>query len=188
MQVHIFPYTFRESCWVQGHHLFGCLVICWFQDFHISNLWLLAFPLSHLRNLPPLCPRYPCCLLSPLFLAEQYIIIAVSLVSSAANINGSQEQGYSNRRRENKRRLTLTIVKGTITALGMVVILAKVIWAPDWFLEKATHVYTQTFPHTHTERERENMIIYLFPNWTKKRQHNSLKGCVFLGKISKDCS
>lgn len=63
------------------------------------------------------------------------------------------------------------------------------IWAPDWFLEKATHVYTQTFPRKHRERERAHMIIYLFPNWTKKRQHNSLKGCFGSGgKISKDCS
>ncbi|KAG5213843.1 hypothetical protein JEQ12_009629 [Ovis aries] len=67
--------------------------------------------------------QYPCCPLLPVFLAEQYIIMAVSLVSSAANRNGFREQGYSNRRRENKRRLTLTIVKGTITALGTVVTL-----------------------------------------------------------------
>lgn len=95
-----------------------------FRTFIFQTFGSLVF-FSHIFdcNLPPLCPRYPCCPLLPVFLAEQYIIMAVSLVSSAANRNGFREQGYSNRRRENKRRLTLTIVKGTITALGTVVTL-----------------------------------------------------------------
>lgn len=142
-----------------------------FKTFIFQTFGSLLF-FSHIfdYNLPPLCPRYPCCLLSPLFLAEQYIIIAGSLVCSAANINDFQEQGYSNRR-ENKRWLTLTIVKGTITALGTVVILAKLlIWAPDWFLEKATHVYTQTFPHKH--RERESIWLYTY-FLTEQRKGNT---------------
>ena len=88
------------------------------------------------------------------------LMFAALETNNTANINGFWEQVYSNGRRENKRWLTLTIVKGTITALETVVIEAKLlIWAPDWFLEKATHVYTQTFPHKH--REREHMITLL---------------------------
>lgn len=167
--------------------VFLSLDVCWFTSFKTLMFqifpsvppFLFLMPLSTAHSLSVLgTPLHFSCqlhLLAPLFLAESYIMVTLSLVFGATNNTCFRKQGYFDGRGEIKRWLSIATVKRIITVSGTVLTLVNVlIWAPYWFFEKPVQAYVQRLTHLHTHAHihthRLHMIIHHFLNWTQQRQ------------------